>query len=64
MVFFHYFLLHGSKPNTSDKVRKTVLVQMYAGDDQIEEGNTHINERLVLKGWNHRVTRSQANRAK
>jgi phytanoyl-CoA hydroxylase len=64
VVFFHYFLLHGSNPNTSDKVRKTVLVQMYSGDDHVEEGNAHINERLMLKGWNHHVTRSQANRAK
>ena len=64
VVFFSYFLLHGSKPNTSDRVSKTVLVQLYSGDDHVEEGNTHINERLMLKGWNHHMTRSQANRAK
>jgi len=64
VVFFHYFLLHGSKPNTSDRVRKTVLVQLYSGDDHVEEGNTHINEKLVLKGWNHYMTRSMAAKAK
>jgi phytanoyl-CoA hydroxylase len=61
VVFFHYFTLHGSMPNRSSKVRKTVLVQMHAGDDQIEPGNHHPNSRLVLRGWNHRATRGEAN---
>jgi ectoine hydroxylase-related dioxygenase (phytanoyl-CoA dioxygenase family) len=60
VVFFHYFLLHGSLPNTSSKTRKTVLVQMHAGDDRIEEGNGHSNEKLVLKGWNHHASRASA----
>lgn len=60
VVFFHYFLLHGSLPNTSDKMRKTVLVQMHAGDDRVEEGYSHLNEKLVLKGWNHHASRSSA----
>jgi phytanoyl-CoA hydroxylase len=60
-VFFHYFTLHGSMPNTSPKTRKTVLVQMHSGDDAIEEGYTHPNARLVLSGWNHRSTRGSAN---
>ena len=29
VVFFHYFMLHGSKPNRSQQTRKTVLVQMH-----------------------------------
>ena len=60
VAFFHYFTLHGSMPNRSRDTRKTVLVQMYAGDDRIEEGNGHPDERLVLAGWNHRGTRARS----
>jgi ectoine hydroxylase-related dioxygenase (phytanoyl-CoA dioxygenase family) len=60
VVFFNYMTLHGSKPNQSDRIRKTVLVQMHAGNDTIEEGNTHPNERLVLSGWNTYSKRSLA----
>ena len=60
VVFFHYFTVHGSLPNRSNQVRKSVLVQMHAGDDEIEEGNRHPNARLVLRGWNHTMTRSKA----
>jgi phytanoyl-CoA hydroxylase len=60
VVFFHYFTLHGSKPNRSASTRKTVLCQMYAGHDQIEKGNIHPNEKLVIKVWNHRISRSSA----
>jgi ectoine hydroxylase-related dioxygenase (phytanoyl-CoA dioxygenase family) len=61
VVFFHYFTVHGSLPNRSNRIRKSVLVQMHAGDDEIEEGNRHPNARLVLRGWNHKMTRSKAN---
>ncbi|MDX1931362.1 MAG: phytanoyl-CoA dioxygenase family protein [Capsulimonadales bacterium] len=61
VVFFHYFLIHGSMPNRSAKERKTVLVQLHAGDDAVEEPNGHPNERLVLSGWNYRARRSAAN---
>ena len=61
VVFFHYFTIHGSMPNRSDKTRKTVLVQLYAGDDRVEEGNAHPDERLALRGWNHFATRNRAN---
>ncbi|MGI8924560.1 MAG: phytanoyl-CoA dioxygenase family protein [Fimbriimonadales bacterium] len=64
VLFFHYFTLHGSMPNRSSETRKTVLVQMYAGGDRVEEGNSHPNERLVLSGWNHFATRDVAGRAK
>lgn len=64
VVFFHYFTLHGSMPNRSDKVRKTVLVQMHAGDDEIEErGLAHTYARLTLAGWNHRMGRNTAGQA-
>ena len=61
VVFFSYFTVHGSLPNRSSKVRKSVLVQMHAGDDEIEEGNRHPNSRLALRGFNHRMTREKAN---
>ncbi len=61
VLFFHYFLIHGSKHNRSNRLRKSVLVQMHAGDDQIEPGNTHPDSRLTLRGWNHRMTRELAN---
>lgn len=64
VVFFHYCTIHGSMPNRSNRIRKTVLVQMLAGDDQIEEGNTHPDESFVLRGWNYAMTRNRANRAK
>ena len=65
VVFFNYFLLHGSKPNRSNQIRKTVLVQMHAGDDIVSaEAPPHPYERLVLRGWNHRATRAQANAVK
>ncbi len=58
VLFFSYFTLHGSMPNRSSKIRKSVLVQMYAGDDEIEADNMHTNVRLVLRGWNHLATRA------
>ena len=65
VAFFHYFTLHGSRPNTSNRTRKTVLAQFHAGDDSIEEaGRAHPNERLVLQGWNSQMTRNAANEGK
>ena len=61
VVFFHYFTLHGSMPNRSNRARKTVLAQMHAGDDRVEDGNRHPNARLVLRGWNHHAVRSLGN---
>ena len=61
VVFFHYFTIHGSLPNVSQDVRKTVLVQLHSGDDRIEDGITHPNARMVLRGFNHEITRSIAN---
>ena len=62
VLFFHAFTLHGSLPNRSERPRKTVLVQLHAGDDEEESETGHPNARLVLRGWNHRATRSRANR--
>jgi phytanoyl-CoA hydroxylase len=60
VLFFHYFTLHGSLPNLSDTPRKTVLVQMYSGHDQMENGKGHIDEKIALQGFNHRMTRPKA----
>lgn len=60
VVFFHYFMLHGSMPNRSDAVRKTVLCQLYSGRDRVEPGNRHPDERMVLRGWNHHISRAAA----
>jgi len=61
VVFFHYFTFHGSMPNRSQKTRKTVLVQMHAGSDEVEPGNRHVYSRLALRGWNHLAKRSTGN---
>lgn len=61
VVFFHSLTVHGSRINSSDRVRKTVLCQMYAGDDRIDpQASGHIDEQLVLRGWNHQMTRDIA----
>ena len=62
IVFFHYFLIHGSLPNVSNQIRKTVLVQMHSGQDRVEEGNLHPNEKLTLSGWNFHTSRESANK--
>ena len=63
VFFLCYFTLHGSTPNRSDRYRKTVLAQMHSGKDYVlvnEEVN-HVNERLVLRGWNYHMSRDLAN---
>ncbi|MCP3982139.1 MAG: phytanoyl-CoA dioxygenase family protein [bacterium] len=60
VVFFHYFTLHGSRPNRSARTRKTVLAQLHSGDDRVEEDGPHPNERIVLRGWNRHATRERA----
>jgi len=56
VVFFHYFTLHGSMPNDSIHTRKTVLVQMHAGDD-LPEGDRHIYSKVALQGHCSRIKR-------
>jgi phytanoyl-CoA hydroxylase len=62
VLFFSYFTLHGSPQNLSDNPRKTVLVQMYSGSDYLLDisESAHVNERLVLAGWNHHMSRAGA----
>jgi phytanoyl-CoA hydroxylase len=62
VLFFSYFTLHGSMPNRSDRIRKTVLVQLYSGRDYLlpnKEVN-HVDEYLVLRGWNYHMSRERA----
>jgi len=61
VVFFHCHTVHGSPPNRSPRERKTVLAQLYAGDDRLEQDRPgSYDARLVLRGWNQRMTRSRA----
>ncbi|HEV7716806.1 MAG TPA: phytanoyl-CoA dioxygenase family protein [Steroidobacteraceae bacterium] len=62
VLFFSYFTLHGSLPNRSDNNRKTVLAQLHSGSDFVLENKEvdHVNERLVLSGWNHHMSRALA----
>lgn len=64
VLFFHYFTIHGSMPNRSSEVRKTVLVQLHSGKDHVEFGNLHPDEKLTLSGWNYYATRERANQLK
>ncbi|MDA9935169.1 phytanoyl-CoA dioxygenase family protein [Candidatus Marinimicrobia bacterium] len=58
VLFFHCCSLHGSMSNLSTKTRKSILVQLYSGQDEVEEGNNHTNAQLVLRGFNYSSTRS------
>jgi ectoine hydroxylase-related dioxygenase (phytanoyl-CoA dioxygenase family) len=62
VLFFSYLTLHGSSANRSERIRKTVLVQMYDGSDEVlaNADVNHVNERLVLSGRNHRMNRDLA----
>ncbi|MBA3685886.1 MAG: phytanoyl-CoA dioxygenase family protein [Planctomycetes bacterium] len=59
VVFFSYLTVHGSLPNTSPRPRKSVLVQLHSGGDLLETGG-HPASEIVLRGWNHRMTRERA----
>lgn len=43
-------------------MRKTVLVQLHSGKDYLlpNEEVIHVNERLVLRGWNYPMSRDLA----
>ena len=60
VLFFHYFTLHGSRPNTSNRDRKTVLFQMHAAEDRVVP-NDHPYDRTVLSGVNPHMTREIGN---
>ncbi len=60
VIFFNYLTLHGSMPNRSSQVRKTVLVQAHSGDDAMEQPHNHTYSGLTLRGWNSAATRHAA----
>ena len=62
VLFFSCFTVHGSSPNRSDRVRKTVLAQLHGGNDYVLDNPqvNHVNERLALAGWNHHMSRALA----
>ncbi len=59
VLFFHYFTLHGSMPNTSAQSRQTMLVQMHSGSDEMESED-HAYSGVVLRGRNHCMSRGRA----
>ena len=64
ILFFHCCTIHGSKPNLSDKPRKTILIQLYSGKDKVIDNNQHTNVQLVLRGWNYHATRNSVSTIK
>ena len=60
VLIFDSCILHGSMPNISLNPRKTILIQLYSGMDQVLENN-HTNVQLVLRGWNSYATRNSVN---
>ena len=57
VLFFDALSIHGSLPNLSSKPRKTILIQVYSGTDEIISENKHTNIQLVLRGFNYSATR-------
>ena len=55
VVFFHYFTVHGSVSNQTDRPRKVVFVRMFSGKDR-KEDLYRFSENLVLRGWNHHAS--------
>lgn len=61
VVFFSYLTVHASLANRGDRPRKSVLVQLHSGSDALVDDAQHPNANLVLRGWNHHMTRERAN---
>ena len=57
VLFFDALSIHGSLPNVSNRPRKTILIQVYSGKDEIISENNHTNIQLVLRGFNYHATR-------
>jgi len=55
LIFFHYFTVHGSVSNQSERPRKVVFVRMFSGKDRKEDPH-QFTENLVLRGWNHHAS--------
>ena len=61
ILFFSYLTVHGSLANRGVQARKSVLFQLHAGIDRMVESASHPSSNLVLRGWNHHMTRDRAN---
>ena len=55
IIFFHYFTVHGSVNNQSERPRKVDIVRMFSGTDRKEDPHRFM-ENLALRGWNHHAT--------
>lgn len=60
LLFFSYLTVHASLANRGALPRKHVLVQLFSGQDRMH-GEGHPCSHLVLRGWNHHMTRDGAN---
>ena len=61
IVFFHSCTVHASLANRGNQPRKSVLFQFHSGQDAMIDGRGHPDSNLVVRGWNHRMTRERAN---
>ena len=61
ILFFSYLTVHGSLANRGAQARKSVLFQLHAGADRMIDSAIHPSSNLVLRGWNHHMSRSCAN---
>ncbi|XP_047997298.1 probable alpha-ketoglutarate-dependent hypophosphite dioxygenase [Leguminivora glycinivorella] len=53
VVFFTYLTLHGSYRNLSDRLRRMLLIQVFAADDEpIKDMHKSLGQGLVLRGKN------------
>lgn len=64
VLFFDARTIHGSLPNNSKEARKTILLQLYSGTDEIMPKSEHTNIQLALRGINHYATRSSVSNIK
>ena len=60
VLFFSYLTVHGSLANRGARPRKSVLFQLHSGGDRQADGVGHPNSALMLRGWNHHMTRERA----
>jgi len=60
LLIFSFLTVHASLPNRSPRPRKHVLVQLFNGQDKMQSPG-HPCSDLVLRGWNHHMTRDGAN---
>lgn len=61
ILFFSYLTVHGSLANRGAMARKSVLFQLHSGADRMIDAAGHPSSNLVLRGWNHQMTRERAN---